>query len=247
MALLHLRYRSEPLHRESELYAVLPDPDPETADDRPLPVVYLLHGLSDGASTWVRRTAIERHAENLRMMVVMPEGGRSFYTDAVEPIGAWERHLLETVAWVDRTFRTVRAPSGRGIGGLSMGAFGSMKLGLKHPELFASVAAHSGFYDIRGAVEEPRWPDLPLIFGRRVADDEDCYALAARPGPKPRIHMDCGIDDFLIDQNRDFHRHLERCGVAHEYREHPGIHDWAYWDAHVREALEFHAAGFEAG
>ena len=45
------------------------------------PVVYLLHGLSDDQTLWMRRTSIERYADGRRLAVVMPCGDRSFYSD----------------------------------------------------------------------------------------------------------------------------------------------------------------------
>ena len=43
--------------------------------------LYLLHGLSDDHTIWLRRTSIERYAQEYGICVVMPFGGRSFYTD----------------------------------------------------------------------------------------------------------------------------------------------------------------------
>ena len=55
------------------------------------------------------------------------------------------------------------------------------------------------------------------------------------------MRIDCGASDFLLDQNRKFHAHLESLHIPHEYEEFPGVHEWDYWDAHIREALAFHA------
>ncbi len=48
------------------------------------------------------------------------------------------------------------------------------------------------------------------------------------------------LEDFLLDQNREFHKHLESQHVPHEYQEYPSAHDWVYWDLHVREVRAFH-------
>ena len=43
--------------------------------------LYLLHGLSDDQTIWMRRTSIERYANEYGICVIMPFGGRSFYFD----------------------------------------------------------------------------------------------------------------------------------------------------------------------
>ena len=64
---------------------------------------------------------------------------------------------------------------------------------------------------------------------------------AARRGRLPRLRLDCGAEDGLIEDNRSMHEQFTRSGIAHEYAEYPGGHTWDYWDQHVREAVEFHA------
>jgi len=229
MSLLHIGYFSQSLVKQSGMFVAMPDIDP------PFRTVYLLHGLSDDYTIWQRRTSIERYADRLGLMVVMPDGGRSFYCDL--PYGKYEGHILETVRFIDRTFRTVDAPGGRGIGGLSMGGFGAMKLGLKYPELFGSVAAHSSALDAKRLHTSE---DLRGIFPAPLGPEDDPFALAARAGVKPAIRFDCGADDFLIEENRHFHAHLQALGVPHTYAEYPGAHSWEYWDEHIVEALAFH-------
>jgi len=229
MSLFHIGYFSQSLAKQSGMFVVMPEVDP------PFRVVYLLHGLSDDYTIWQRRTSIERYADRFGLMVIMPDGGRSFYCD--QPYGNYEAHILETACFIDRAFRTVDAPDGRGIGGLSMGGYGAMKLGLKYPELFGSVAAHSS------ALEIDRFytaPDLQGIFPSPPCPEDDPFTLAARAGAKPAIRFDCGADDFLIEENRRFHAHLRALGAPHTYAEYPGAHTWEYWDEHIVEALAFH-------
>jgi putative tributyrin esterase len=63
----------------------------------------------------------------------------------------------------------------------------------------------------------------------------------------PRLLIACGTEDYLLDGNRQFHADLTRLGIPHEYREFPGAHTWDYWDAHVTEAIAFHAAAMGIG
>ncbi|HEY3377051.1 MAG TPA: alpha/beta hydrolase family protein [Armatimonadota bacterium] len=236
MSLLHINYFSAALEKQSAMYAILP------TGDGPFRTMYMLHGLSDDYTIWLRRTSIERYADELGICVVLLDGARSFYTDAENGGAKYEQHILESVAFIDRTLHTVNAPEARGIGGLSMGGYGAMKLGLKHPEIFGSVASHSGVLDLATFVDLGNNPEFTAIFGAHVAPTEDCFALAETPGAKPALYIDCGEDDFLIEHNRRFHAHLTQLGIAHEYAEYPGAHSWEYWDQHVPAALRFHLA-----
>jgi putative tributyrin esterase len=47
---------------------------------------------------------------------------------------------------------------------------------------------------------------------------------------KLALIMDCGVDDFLIEPNRELHRRLEYNKVPHDYTERPGAHTWDYWE-----------------
>jgi putative tributyrin esterase len=55
-----------------------------------------------------------------------------------------------------------------------------------------------------------------------------------------RLIIDCGVDDFLIEPNRELHRRLVFEGISHEYTERDGGHSWAYWE----NALPYHMLFF---
>ncbi len=140
MAFATIHYSSRSLRKASSFNVVFPE---EPAAPRPWAAFYLLHGLSDDNTIWTRRTSIERYVAGWPMVVVMPDGGRGFYTNAVEG-DAYEDDLIKDVmGLVERTFPVKPDRSARAIGGLSMGGYGAIKLGLKHPEMFASVHSHS--------------------------------------------------------------------------------------------------------
>src|SRR5271165_555407 len=203
MAFARINYHSRSLQKASSVSVVFPD-DP--AIPRPWSVYYLLHGLSDDDTIWMRRTSIERYVEGLPLVVVMPDGGRGFYTNAV--IGyAYEDDLIkDVVGLIDRTFPVKAERSGRAIGGLSMGGYGAVKLGLKHPETFASVNSHSGALTAVRDTEliKKQNPQFEWIFGKTPKDGpEDPLAILSRidHGRIPALRIDCGTSDFLIEQN----------------------------------------------
>jgi len=51
------------------------------------------------------------------------------------------------------------------------------------------------------------------------------------------LRIDCGVKDFLLHDNRAFHRLLTRLKVPHEYRERPGAHTWEYWDREIQTLI----------
>jgi putative tributyrin esterase len=241
MACATLHFQSPALAKACSMTVIVPEC---TVGTPPFPVCYLLHGLSDDHTSWSRRTSIERHVADLPLLVVMPDGGRGFYCDAVAG-PAYERYLLEDVlGFVDRTFQTIPERRGRVIGGLSMGGYGTVKLALKFPQLFCSAVSHSAAFDVRRRIERPEVSaEMCRIFGPSPGGGpDDPYALAEQIDRQllPALRLDCGLEDGLLEENRAFHRHLEQLDIPHEYAEFPGAHTWDYWDCHVQEAIAFH-------
>lgn len=127
------------------LNALVVDPG-GTSDGRPSrTVLYLLHGSGHSPSTFLPllRDALP---ETAGVLLVLPEGGKSWYLDALRE--RWEPRFLRLVAWVERSFDAACDRSGRGICGFSMGGYGAMRLAAAHPELFGSASSILGLLDI---------------------------------------------------------------------------------------------------
>jgi len=230
-------FLSKALKRHQTFQFILPDP--ARAGAGPYPCFYLIHGASDDSTAWITNTGIWRYVRDLPLVVVMPDVERSFCinTHAGE---AFEDYLMEDlIGWVEHAFPVRPGRAHRAVGGLSMGGYGAMLLGLKHPDQFCSVGSHSSAFDAH------RTLDFPPAFGPAdspVRQAYDLYRLAegACAETLPALFIDCGVDDFLIDSNRSFHAHLDALGMPHHYAEHPGAHDWDYWDRHIRDSLAHH-------
>jgi len=249
MAFCELRYFSNSLRKATAANIILP----EGHGRGPFPVFYLLHGLSDDHTAWQRRTSIERYVAGLPLIVVMPDGGRGFYTDAKEG-AAWESAIVrDLLEYIDAILPTKATREGRCIGGLSMGGYGATKLALKHHHLFCSVNSHSGALMMghRPLTEDDEFAvEFRRVFGEHPGGGpDDIIALAQKlsPSERPALRIDCGTDDFLLEDNRQVHSALNTMGYTHEYAEFPGAHEWSYWDLHVQEALAFHARNLGIG
>lgn len=217
---------------------------------RRYPVVFLLHGLTGHFDNWTDRTGLARYAESYQMIIVTPEGENGWYTDSVSrPDDKFESYIVrELVAEIDARFRTDPARGKRAIAGLSMGGYGALKFGIKYPDMFALAGSFSGALGAArfneknaGAIGK----SIEAIFGAEGSEQRasnDIFKLISEmPAEKvkslPFIYLDCGTEDFIFQQSRDFSALLNEKKIPHEYRELPGAHTWPYWDRQVQEFL----------
>ena len=179
---------------------------------------------------------------------MLPDGANNWWANFGRALRYEEMVVADLHAHVEATF-PVRRNSPWAIGGLSMGGFGALRIGLKHPQRYCSIFAHSS--RIPHQADEFVWSDARWSesFQRELRNDLDCFRLAEEidPAVLPRLSFDCGTADFLLEDNRRFHAFLEEKGVRHDYAEYPGAHTWDYWDRHVQTALKQHceALGIE--
>lgn len=247
MALLHCSFTSLVLQRKCSMNVFVPEAP--HSDGKPgFPVLYLLHGRSDDENTYLQ-CGVNRLLQGHELLVVMPDGARSFYSDMVSGERYWtflseELPRLLKVMFPVRTERESTFAAG-----LSMGGYGALKLGLRHPERFAKIAAMSSVADI-GWVGRPEGGmadvEVQAIFGSRtgmLGGENDLFHLARGFAPdaaRPELWMRCGVDDILIQENRAFRAHLENLGGWKlDYRESAGAHTWDFWLGVMPELLDF--------
>lgn len=251
MAIFESRYYSQTLQKATGTYVIHPDRNVE----RPYHCMVLLHGLSDDYSIWQRRTSIERYVADKPLVVVMPDGGRGFYVDALQGYQYLQAIAYELPDLVRHWFEI----DGKWCtAGLSMGGYGAFRVALERPDLFVSAVSHSGALTIGRHYptenltsgherEEPfRKEFLPVFGDVKPGGANDLVALAQKANPLPALRFDCGTDDFLLPANRDFAMTLTELGIPHEYEEFPGDHNWEYWDLHIREAIAFNLKNLES-
>lgn len=210
------------------------------------PTLYLLHGLSDDYTIWLRRTSIERYAAKHGLAIIMPAVNRSFYSDMVQGYKYWTFVSQELIKKARSFFPLSDAREDNFVAGLSMGGYGALKLGLSHPEKFCAAASLSGATDITQLVKHGFGGEAELVFGNNSqlsGSKNDLFKLIEDvkkiDEPKPRLYQCCGTEDFLYEDNIKFKKACEKSGLDYTYEEEPGTHDWGYWDMKIQRVLEW--------
>ncbi len=180
-------------------------PGYETSGRR-YPVYYFLtaFGISYSVEGWhdLFRNNLRPHLDGLledgrsrEMITVFIDGfnpfGGSLYASS-PATGDWESFVVrELVEHIDATYRTISHRDSRGIDGISMGGFGSLRLALKYPEVFCAVVAQGAPFDLTAGgwweggatpeVDPEDWEDMNLL----SAFDRFWFAMAAAFAPNP--------------------------------------------------------------
>ncbi len=283
MALISVDYFSSALMRTTTLEVILPfddqgdayatdsamrreggtlEKDLKTWEARPYPArkapfktLFLLHGISGNHADWISETRIRHWAESRGVAVVMPSGYNAFYLDQPEVHNYYGRFVGQELVEVARAmFPLSRRREDTYIGGISMGAYGALRNGLKYCETFGAIVGLSSAMIIDsfdkvissdGLFFLSR-PFLEHTFGdlNHVRDsDKDPARLAADlvycDRPRPRIFMSCGSEDPLAEPNRVLAQRMRDTGLDVTYHEMRGGHDWDFWNAALPEALDW--------
>lgn len=211
-----------------------------------VPWLYLLHGLSDDHSIWMRRTSIERYVADKGIAVVMPMSHRSRYCNLSNGHRYWD-HISEEVPAIMRSFFPLSdRREDQMVAGISMGGFGAYKLALNYPDRYVAAASMSGALFTSWADTGERINDRDYFFGSEQGYIDGpsnlmrlAREVAAGPGPRPRLYQCCGTEDFLYHFNVKFRDGIKDLGYDHTYREQPGGHDWGLWDQDIQRVLEW--------
>src|SRR5579864_5705238 len=154
---------------------------PSYASDRTrrYPVVYVLHGFTDSDDRWfgLKQSFINLPAVTdkalangsaRKMILVMPNAYTAYqgsmYSTS-ETTGDWDRFISEDlVSYIDGHYRTIPQVASRGLAGHSMGGYGTIRIGMKHPEVFSSIYILSPCCMIPNLnPQSPVWPKAEAV------------------------------------------------------------------------------------
>ncbi|KGL54615.1 XynC protein [Porphyromonas sp. COT-052 OH4946] len=241
-----LAVRSPSMNKEIPVLVILPD-IALASEGGDCPVVYLLHGYGGNAETWINiKPDLPQIADQKGIIFVCPDAWNSWYWDSpIDPAFRYETFVAsELVEYVDLHYKTVTDREGRAITGLSMGGHGALWIAFRHQETFGACGSMSGCADIRpfpknweisrrlgSLAENPKlWDEYTVI---NNLDSLRSEALA--------ILIDCGVEDFFLDVNKELHASLLTRQIDHDFTIRPGGHNRAYW----HNAIDYQILFFE--
>ena len=190
---------------------------------RRYPVVYFLHGFTDSDAKWFGTAGkhwihlpqtLDKALANAAVketIVVMPNADNAFfgsmYASSVT-IGDWETFVArDLVAYVDQHYRTLPAAESRGLAGHSMGGYGTLRIGMRHPDVFSALYALSPCCMSPNLAAGERWTRLSAVksledlakadFGTK-ATFASAAAWSANPA-KPPFYVDLPWKDGQFD------------------------------------------------
>lgn len=197
----------------------------DAKDRKEYPVLYLLHGYSDGADGWTSVGKANFILDSLiasgkakPMIVVMTLGygnmailkpGRTPELGQQSTTLYQQALLTEVIPQVEAEYHVAKGRENRAIAGLSMGGGESLMTGLQHTDMFAWIGTFSA------GVREETLKQLP--------------PLTAQKADLRLLWMACGVDDGLLKPNQMVIAALKAEGLPVTAIETPGHHQWPVW------------------
>ena len=125
----------------------------------------------------------------------------------------------------------------RFIAGLSVGGFAALRLAGIYPERYQAASGHSSLTEISqldALIEESRED-----WSTDATSSSVLEALKSAQEKLPALRFDCGQSDIFLKANQQLHQSLFELGIAHQYEEFEGGHEWQYWRTHLADSLKF--------
>ncbi|MCU1336413.1 MAG: esterase [Bryobacterales bacterium] len=196
---------------DRDVFVYLPPSYAKNRNQR-YPVVYFLHGYLAYAETYVNAMWASDGADkdvaagtSKEMIIVFPDShtiyNGSMYSNS-PTTGNWETFITEDlINYIDSHYRTIASRESRGLAGHSMGGYGTLRIGMKYPEVYAAIYPMSSCclmnnqFAARGGAPAAKQGDAKAFpppdaaknkGGRGGGGGGTTFALAAAWSPNPK-------------------------------------------------------------
>ncbi len=236
MPILNLTRAWTSLQEQTTIRVMLPN---EINPGEHLQVLWLLHGLGDDGSGWLRKTNLEVLDKYTHLAIITPEMNRSFYMNMENGLPYWDYLTKEVIPEMRKLLPLSTAPADNFVGGVSMGGFGAFKLAFTHPDWFSAAIAISPVVDL--TILPELMPDYKAIFAGPAPKRYLENLAESAPQDqlqKIRFYHCIGDQDFMKADNDQFANYLKtQRQLDLTYKTGPGDHDWLYWQKVLPEIL----------
>lgn len=254
MAYIECKLKSQRLLTTVGVKIYLPCDLPVEVGNKVKGVFTLLHGFTNSGDDWMQMTAAPRYAADNGLALVAPDCGNSFYQDMTYG-GAWAGFVTEEMPALLRAMFHLPAEREKNfIGGLSMGGYGALYLGLSRPDLYAGCASFSGAVDVAMMLQNSHVPGVKEVFAPifgpdlRLPEASEIRQLAAKVAAlpaeeQPKVLLTNGFQDqepyYIRYQNDAVDESLRALPLAHYRRlQWDGVHEWNFWDRSLVYAID---------
>src|SRR3954469_22725898 len=220
-------------------------PSGDASSDKSYPVVYYLHGLPAGGSTYrgVGWVANAVHATGRKAIVIGAQGSRGS-----DPDGEWHDWgggrnwetsvATELVGEVDSNYRTIAGRRGRVLGGSPAGGYGAALIGYHHPGVFSVIQSWSGYF----RPTNPQGTAVIDLGSKQANDWASLHAIVPKMrGRLGRFYRSTYFgfyvgtsDSRFRSDNERLDREMAKYDVPHHlFREYSGGHNMKLWQGHA--------------
>jgi enterochelin esterase-like enzyme len=193
-----------------------------------LPVLYLIHGMTDTYETWFKVGHVNNILDNLiadgkakRMIVVMPYAnpypemirqGKAERYDSMGTDIVTNEIMKDVKPFIEANYKVKTSAADRAVAGFSLGGRQALACGLGNPKSFQYVCAMA-----------------PAIFGEEYKTNFSNGTYAPLADVKKNVKflwLGTGTSDFLIEASRGLDAYLNEQGVKHTFYTPDGGHTW---------------------
>lgn len=214
--------------------------------------VYLLHGGGDDDTSIIRKSNVERYAEDNCVMTVTAQVKDSFFMDTKYGYKYFTYMTEELPVVIQSLFASSPRREDNFVVGMAMGGNGALALGLMRPDLYSACVDLSGgigcSVDTDAFIEQLKTLDFERLrstFGDPDSIRDSKYDLGYYAKKNiddkvnlPNIYIAVGEDDFVLETVRKDKDALKRLGYDFVYEEAPGHgHDWDFWDLYLKKTF----------
>lgn len=229
-----------------------------------LPVVYLLHGLTDTYTAWEQKGGMKDITDELigsgeacPMVIIMPNAGGPDVNNIWNgyfnmPGWSYEDFFFnELMPTAEKKYRCIGDKEHRAVMGLSMGGGGSIGYSQRHPDKFSSCYAMSPWLNSGSGRPGPNGEKTKMFYTAEAVHEHSALTFMdnADDATKEQLRtvkwfLDCGDDDGLLNDTFEFYKKMWQARVKTEFRVRNGVHNWEYWRASLRQSLPFASRNF---